>query len=63
MATILETLENAEYNLKHHQTILGFNQLHNATMLLIKGYSIYDNIEIILDGYQTVDTIPEKEPK
>ena len=61
--TILDTLENAEHNLKSQLTnirLLGFEQLHNATMLLIKGYSPYEDINRIMEGHKNIDTVPEK---
>jgi len=62
--TILETLCNAEYNLAHgypFQASLCREQLHNAIVLLKKGYSIYDEVETLIEkyGYGEVEDIPE----
>jgi len=70
--TIIETLENAEHNINQGMkkqvwddpttkncVTLGFKQLHNVTMLLIKGYSLYDDIDAIM-GDKTVEEIEER---
>jgi len=44
---ILEALQNADYNLQNNASFYSFcleiakSQLHNATVLLDKGYDIY----------------------
>lgn len=63
--SILEALEAAEYNLgKNKESILaqeiGLRQLHNAIVLLNKNYSIFDEIEPLLEKYGRVENIPEK---
>lgn len=63
--TILETLQNADYNLQNTGVgfgiILAKEQVHNATMLLEKGYSIYDEVEPLIDKYVSVDEVPLKD--
>lgn len=62
--TILEILRNADYNLKSNldfQIQLGKEQLHNAVVLLEKGYSLYDDIESLLEKHGDVEKVPEKE--
>jgi len=63
MATILEALENARYNLKNGvlpiQTKIGINQLDNAIALLEKGYEPYDDIEKLINKYGSIEKIPE----
>ena len=62
--TILEALENADFNL--HNTSIRFqveiakSQLHNATILLEKGYGIYEEVEPLLEKYGNVEDVPEK---
>jgi hypothetical protein len=65
--TILEALQNAGCNLDN-MSIIGLTllpivkeQLHNATTLLEKGYSIYDEVEPLLEKYGSVENVPEKE--
>ena len=66
--TILEGLQNAEYNLKTNcggaLGQFGFNlaknQLHNAITLLEKGYSLDDEIEPLLEKYGDIEKVPEK---
>ena len=65
--TILETLQNANYNLDNVKKIgmamlpLVKQQLNNAVTLLEKGYGIYTEVEPLLDEYGDVDSVPEKE--
>ena len=60
--TILEALQNADYNL---QTKMAFvaemakDQLHNAVGLLNKGYSLETEVEPLLEKYGDVDDVPE----
>ena len=65
--TILEALENANYNLDN-VTRLGMvilplvkEQLNNAVVLLEKGYGLYEKVEPLLEKYGNVDNVPEKE--
>ena len=65
--TIVEALMNAEFNLHNfglHEHPLGsiaVNQLHNARVLLEKGYDPNDEIQDLLDEYGAVELIPDKE--
>lgn len=65
--TILEALQNANYNLDNLSKLgmgllpLVKGQLHNATTLLEKGYGIYDEVEPLLEQYGDVENVPEKE--
>jgi hypothetical protein len=63
--TILEALQNAEYNIEK-ANITGLPilplvkaQLHNAITLLEKGYGIYEEIDPILDQYGIVENVPD----
>ncbi len=60
--TILEALQNADFNLQNFSEI-GFlfarEQLHNAVILLEKGYGIYEEIEPLLEQYGTFENVPE----
>lgn len=62
--TILEALQNAEYNFSQkHGFSLGVakEQLHNAIGLLERGYGIYDNVEPLLEKHGAVENVPNKE--
>jgi hypothetical protein len=66
MATILEALQNAQYNLatvretrKYKLLPLAEDQLQNATVLLSKGYNVEDEIEPLLEKYGTVENVPD----
>lgn len=68
--TILEALENADHNLAGRpmaiQVEMAQSQVHNARILLEKGYSIYDKVEPLLEPYKCVEDVPdllEEEPK
>jgi len=64
--TILEALQNANYNLDNVAKLglallpLAKEQLNNAVVLLDKGYSLYDKVEPLLEKYGDVDNVPEK---
>lgn len=62
--TILEALQNADYNLNESMTFISLRiaqqQLHNVVLLLEKGYDIYDLVEPLLDKYGEVDKVPDK---
>lgn len=63
MATILEALQNADYNISNNGAfgiMIGKDQLHNAVTLLEKGYSIEDDVEDIIGPYERVEDVPEK---
>ena len=70
--TILEALENAEYNINQATKKqvwndcttkacikLGFSQLHNATILLVKGYDLFDEIDEVMAG-RKVEDVPDR---
>jgi hypothetical protein len=64
--TILEALQNANYNLDNVK-VLGMavlplvkSQLNNAVVLLEKGYGLYDEVEPLLEIYGDVDDVPDK---
>ena len=66
MATILEALQNAQYNLvtvretrMYKLLPLAENQLGNAIILLSKGYNVDANIEYLLKRYGTVENVPD----
>ena len=65
MTTILEALQNANYNLQNariqFQVEMGKEQLNNAVVLLEKGYDLYDEIDPLLEKYDNVDNVPEKD--
>ena len=64
--TILEALENANYNLDNVAKLglallpLAKEQLNNAVVLLEKGYGLNDKVEPLLEKYGNVDNVPEK---
>jgi hypothetical protein len=67
--TILEALFNSEYNLGNVQKLgisglmllpLAKEQLHNARILLEKGYDLEDEVEPLLEQYGTVEKVPVK---
>jgi hypothetical protein len=63
-ALILEALENADYNIQHNGELgamIAKGQLHNAVELLKKGYSLYDEVEPLLEKYGDVESVPEKD--
>jgi hypothetical protein len=63
-ALILEALENADYNIQHNGELgvmIAKGQLHNAVELLKKGYSLYDEVEPLLEQYGDVESVPEKD--
>lgn len=60
--SIIEALQNADYNLSNNGglgVMLAKQQLHNATVLLEKGYNIYTEVEPLLEKYGTVENVPE----
>jgi hypothetical protein len=64
--SIIEALQNAEINIENVKRIglailpLAQWQLHNAIVLLDKGYSIHDEVESLLEKYGDVENVPEK---
>jgi hypothetical protein len=60
--SILEALMGAEHNLKVGIPAikpLAMDQLHNAIVLLEKGYSADTEVEPLLEKYGNVDDVPE----
>lgn len=61
--TILEALKNADYNVQNNGTVglmFAKNQLHNVTILLEKGYDLYEEVEPLLEKYGEVENVPDK---
>ena len=64
--TILEALQNANYNLDNVKRMgMAFipmvkGQLNNAVVLLEKGYDLYDEVEPLLEEFGDVDNVPDK---
>lgn len=60
--TILEALMNADYNLQNMETAfqlpLAKEQLHNAVVLLEKGYRLGDEVEPLLEQFGDVESVP-----
>lgn len=59
--SIMEALQNADYNLRNTGTIgvmIAKEQLHNATVLLEKGYDIWTQVEPLLNKYGEVELVP-----
>jgi hypothetical protein len=66
MASILEALMNAEINFDNSKKLplcftLAKDQLHNAIILLEKGYDSSEEVEPLLEKYGNVDAVPDKE--
>lgn len=62
MASIMEALQNADYNLRSGQplgSMFAKEQLHNATVLLDKGYGIWTEVEPLLEKYGEIENVPE----
>ena len=64
--SIMECLQNAKYNLDNAIKMpmlmpMVKEQLNNAVELLDKGYSIWDEVEPLLEKYGSVENVPEKE--
>ena len=63
--TILEALQNANFNIDNVKLVgvgilpLVKEQLNNAVTLLEKGYSLYEEVEPLLEKYGNVDDVPE----
>jgi len=65
--TILEALQNANYNLDNVCKIgmallpLVKGQLNNAVTLLEKGYDIHTEVEPLIEQYGDVDSVPKND--
>lgn len=62
--SIMEALQNADYNLDNAMKMpmllpMVKEQLHNATILLDKGYNIWTEVEPLLEKYGSVENVPE----
>ena len=61
--SIIEALQNADYNLQKNGAIgviVAKEQVHNAIVLLEKGYDINEKVEPLLEKYGEVENVPEK---
>jgi len=66
MTTILEALQNAQFNFNSSRQIpelykIAKNQLDNAVALLEKGYDKEDEIDPLIEKYGNVNNVPDKE--
>lgn len=62
--TIMEWLENAEYNLGSpypNSKLMALEQLQNAILLLGRGYSVHTNVDELISRYGSVDSIPPRD--
>jgi len=60
--TLVTVLENAEINLKTPiSRKLGMEQLHNANVLISKGYDLYDEVSELFTTYSSSEDVPDKE--
>lgn len=64
--SIMECLQNAKYNLDNAIKMpmlmpMVKEQLNNAVVLLEKGYSIWDEVEPLLEEFGDVENVPEKD--
>lgn len=60
--SILEALMNADSNLQRQHPIgisLAKRQLHNAVVLLEKGYLLDEQVEPLLEQYGSVEEVPD----
>jgi hypothetical protein len=60
--SILECLMNAEHNLQTgipSVRPMALEQLHNAIVLLEKGYSVETEIDPLIEEYGDVNSVPE----
>jgi len=65
--SIIEALQGAEMNIENAKVLgpaiysLAKAQLHNAIILLEKGYGIWDEVKPLLEQYGDVEGVPDKE--
>jgi len=63
MITILDALLGADYNLSNSrvpmQIEIAKSQVHNAAVLLEKGYDADDDITDLISKYNPIETAPE----
>ncbi len=60
--SIMECLQNADHNLRNNGAfgaVFAKEQVHNATVLLGKGYNIWTEVDPLLEKYGTVEDVPE----
>lgn len=58
----MEALQNADYNLQNNAglgLVIAKSQVHNATVLLGKGYGIWTKVEPLLEKWGRVEDVPE----
>jgi len=65
--SIMEALQNADHNMDNAMRMpmllpMVKEQLHNATVLLDKGYDIWTEVEPLLEQYGSVEDVPELDP-
>jgi len=61
--TIMDWLENAEYNLGGpypNSKLMALEQLQNAILLLAKGYSVDANVDELISRYGSIYSIPPR---
>ena len=60
--TILEALQNADYNLRNNAPGIGLvlarEQLHNAVELLERGYELTEEVEPLIEEHGSVEQVP-----
>jgi len=62
--TIMDWLENAEYNIGSpypNSTLIALEQLQNAILLLAHGYSVHTNVDELISRYGSIDSIPPRD--
>lgn len=66
-ASVLEALMSAEINIDNAMKMgpavlpVAKSQLHNAVVLLEKGYPLHTLVEPLLEKHETVDNVPDFE--
>ena len=61
--TLAEVIINADINLNTpggFSASLGLLQLHNAVILIDKGYDLYDDVSELINKYSSLEDAPEK---
>ena len=61
--TIMEALQNADYNLQNNGNIgLAFakEQVKNAVGLLDKGYTLETSVDDLIEEHNGLENVPEK---
>ena len=57
--TILDILENADYNINHDGLTIGKEQLHNAILLINKGYNLFQDVSDLFTQFEDIDDVPD----